>query len=495
MLIKEYEFGTQENNFYLKTNQAVAENIDTKYLSKNKSEKQAIGGKNMRGNTNPLPGLYQDKKGNRHYIKIPGDPKEMFCEMFHGALANNLRFNGYLDVENPYISAADGIVVKMENKSMLALSVPILPDFNELFKYLTTAKSSGKERDNWKEITNRSIYSKFVEGKLPQKSLYREDMKLSLAKCVLQSVAFFGDYSLHSSNVALYGEEGAKKIAKIDGGAAFRSFAKNSPINILFPYEYEGRGVHKLIHKNYIDYYTRIPGLKEYLSCIASEYIDKFNKPDRKPLSKIVYESIQQVKEIYAKASKRDPFNDKAFSDYFGIDLSIDEEVLSKQIEAIIYRNIQGFQRIIKSKNHFNLVKNYQINGMNNSHSIQVTILQFILSRGADVKSKPSKCSKKDLIKESLIEKLKSPENCLPKEEFLSQLESLCVPSNLLSFSSKTADTLSFRLSRLSNNDPIRIYLGVPPTKQKISSTELIRYIKKSLGELNKNKLNCKNFR
>lgn len=50
------------------------------------------------------------------------------------------------------------------------------------------------------------------------------------------SVAFFGDYSLHSSNVAMYGKN--IKIAKIDGGAAFRSFAKNSPINILFPYEY-----------------------------------------------------------------------------------------------------------------------------------------------------------------------------------------------------------------------------------------------------------------
>ena len=50
------------------------------------------------------------------------------------------------------------------------------------------------------------------------------------------SVAFFGYYSLHSSNVALYGKD--IKIAKIDGGAAFRSFAKNSLINILFPYEY-----------------------------------------------------------------------------------------------------------------------------------------------------------------------------------------------------------------------------------------------------------------
>lgn len=47
------------------------------------------------------------------------------------------------------------------------------------------------------------------------------------------SVAFFGDYSLHSSN-ALYGKD--IKVAKIDGSAAFRSFVKNSPINILFPY-------------------------------------------------------------------------------------------------------------------------------------------------------------------------------------------------------------------------------------------------------------------
>ncbi|AXH30616.1 hypothetical protein CGC43_08560 [Francisella opportunistica] len=295
----------------------------------------------------------------------------------------------------------------------------------------------------------------------------------------------------------MYGEEGAKKVAKIDGGAAFRSFAKNSPINILFPYEYEGRGAHNAIHKNYVDYYIRIPGLKEYLPIIASDYINTINAKFGKSISEIVCESIQQVKETYkmAMGQKADPFQNKAFSNYFGMDLSIDERVLSKQIEGIIYRNIEGFQRIIKGKNHSYLVKNYQVKDMNNFYSIQLTILQFILSRGADVKSKSGKPSKKDKIKDYLINQFKIPGNFLPKGVFLSKLESLCAPSNLISFSSKTADILSFRLSRLSNNDPIRIYLGIPPIKQKISSAELIRYIKKSLGELNKNKLNCKNFR
>lgn len=115
---------------------------------------------------------------------------------------------------------------------------------------------------------------------------------------------------------------------------------------------------------------------------------------------------------------------------------------------------------------------------MNNFYNIQLTILQTILSRGADIKSKPGKPSNKDEIKNYLIEKFKTG-NFLPKEEFLSKLELLCAPSNLLSFSSKTADTLSFRLSRLPSDGPVRIYLGIQPTKQKISSAELIKCIKK----------------
>ncbi|OEZ32920.1 hypothetical protein AS144_07565 [Francisella endosymbiont of Amblyomma maculatum] len=67
------------------------------------------------------------------------------------------------------------------------------------------------------------------------------------------------------------------QVAKIDGSAAFRSFAKNSPINILFPYEYEGRGAHNVIHKNYVDYYTRIPDFKIYLSSIADQHIITIN--------------------------------------------------------------------------------------------------------------------------------------------------------------------------------------------------------------------------
>ena len=80
------------------------------------------------------------------------------------------------------------------------------------------------------------------------------------------------------------------------------------------------------------------------------------------------------------------------------MDLSIDKKVLSTQIEGIIYCNIEGFQRIIKDKNLSGLHKNYQVKDMNNFYNIQLTILQIILSRGADVKSKPGKPLKKDEI-------------------------------------------------------------------------------------------------
>ena len=54
--------------------------------------------------------------------------------------------------------------------------------------------------------------------------------------------------------------------------------------------------------------------------------------------------------------------------------------------------------------------------------------MQIILSRGADVKSKPGKPLNKDEIKNYLIEKFKTG-NFLPKEEFLSKLELLRAPT------------------------------------------------------------------
>ena len=450
-------------------------NLDPKrLLYREKDEKQGIGGKNMRGNVNPLPGLYKDLDGRKHYIKIPNDPKEMFCEMFHGALANQLKLHDYLNVDQPYISGAQGIVVKVGESKTLALSVSILPDFKELFEYLGTAKSNGKERDNVKEITNRGIYSKFVEGKLTEKPRYKEAMKESLARCIFQSIVFFGDYSFHSSNVALYG---GGMVAKIDGGAAFRSFAKNSPANILFPHEYTGMGFHNTIHKNYIDYYTRIPGLKEYLPFIALDYINIIKSRPEGEMSNIVLKSIQTVRETYAKSGGKNPFTNKIFSEYFGMDLSIDETLLAKQFEGIIYRNIEGFQRI-KINKKYKLENFKTIEAIRSTHSIQFTILQIILSRGEDVKSINGKTSLKGMIKNSFMSNFRS-NNKIEDIDFLLYLHLLCAPSRSISFSSKTANTLASGLSRLDRNDPVRVYPGISPGNQKVSSSDLTKFIKR----------------
>ncbi|API87655.1 hypothetical protein [Francisella uliginis] len=502
-MIEEYKLETRENPSFddlklegeyvcleIMSQEKLVEGVPTT-LYRKCGEGQSQGGKNNRGNVGILPGLYNDSKKNRYYIKIPKDPKEMFCEMFHGALVNQLKLGGYLNIEEPYISGAEGIVVEVEGSKKLALSVSILPDFNELFGYLGTAKSSGKERDNVKEITNRGIYSKFVEGKLKEIPNDKEVMKRSLALCILQSVAFFGDYSFHSSNVALYDKD--KKVAKIDGGAAFRSFAKNSPVNILFPHEYTGMGFHNTIHKNYIDYYTRIPGLKEYLPGFASYYINMINV-GRDPICDIVLESIRIVKETYAKIpSEQCPFKNKAFSQYFGMDLSIDETLLAKQFEGIIYRNIKGFQRIKTDKKQNNSLKPV-IKEQNSIYSIQAAILQMVLSRGKDVRSKEGNVSQKDRIKNTLMDNFKNSFEIKDIDFFL-YLHLLCTPSRFISFSSKTADTLASGLSRLAKNDPARRYLGISPGNQKVSSSDLMKSIKKTYEkELNALKNNPKMY-
>ena len=105
-MIKEYTLDTKTNPSYgelslegeyvcLEANQEEAMLMDSRFLYKKKGEKQDIGGKNMRGNANLLSGLYNDLKGNKYYIKIPQDPKEMFCEMLHGVLTSELKLGGY----------------------------------------------------------------------------------------------------------------------------------------------------------------------------------------------------------------------------------------------------------------------------------------------------------------------------------------------------------------------------------------------------------------
>lgn len=488
-MIKEYKLETKINPVYadynlageyvcLQTDQDEASVMDSRFLYKKTDEKQDIGGKNMRGNTNILPGLYTDLNGKKYYIKVPNDPKEMFCEMFHGALVHELRMNNYLDFEDPYISGAEGIVIEVGGRKTLALSVSILPDFKELFEYLGTAKANGKERDNLKEITNRNIYSKFVEGQLPQKPNNTNAMKRSFARCILQSVAFFGDFSFHSSNVALYDN---MKVAKIDGGAAFRSFAKNSPVNILFPHEYRGTGFHKPIHKGYIDYYTRMPDLKEYLKATADNYIDMINNPgERGLISSIVERSIETVKDTYRRVGVKNPFENKAFSKYFGMALDINPPLLAKQFEGIIYRNIEGFQRIKTNKEQKSsnvIIQQRKGSTEASIKTAQLTIFQNILARGNDVKSSSNNPSEKQKIKNLFKEKL-SFNDRFKTIDFLIYLHLLCAPSRYISFSSKTADILASGLSKLSTDDPARRYLGISSNKQKVSSMDLTKSIK-----------------
>ncbi|AJI57299.1 hypothetical protein LA02_1526 [Francisella philomiragia] len=456
-------------------------------LYKELSKKQDVGGKNMRGNSNPIPGVYKDHLGRSHYIKIPNDPIEMFCETFHGVLVENYKKTGYLG-SDPFFSSAEAIIVEYNGSKKLALKVTFLDNFSELFKDLGTGKENGKERSNFKEILDRDIYKKYVEG-----STNKEYLTHAFAKCVFQSVALFGDYSLHSSNVALYGEGEYKRVAKIDGGASFRDFGKNSPRDILFPSEYDGIKYYKSFYKDYLNYYTRIPLLKEHLHYLAADYIYKINNTGEgssfsKSLSNVIYESINYVKDIYNLVNEK-PFEEKKISKHFGIDLSVDSKQLAKYMEIIIHNNIEGFRDlkvdkkcVIKGINFENrqFIKDQSGNiTVTDSYlyDAQFTIIQIILSRGKDVKSKDGKESEKDKIKSILMENLKDPKP-MATSDFLLYVYLLCASSNYLSFSSKTLDVLADGLSRLSGNAPARIYLGIPKSVRKISSSELKDYIK-----------------
>lgn len=49
---------------------------------------------------------------------------------------------------------------------------------------------------------------------------------------------------------------------------------------------------------------------------------------------------FNKLKTLIIGITQPDLFKNKAFSSFFGMDLSIDKKVLSTQIEGIIYRNI-----------------------------------------------------------------------------------------------------------------------------------------------------------
>ncbi|KZN53088.1 hypothetical protein N474_22085 [Pseudoalteromonas luteoviolacea CPMOR-2] len=173
----------------------------------------------------------------------------------------------------------------------------------ELHKILETSNDKGRERSNWTEMSSgKKKYDDFLlDGELN-----------GMTHAVLYSL-LVGDYSLHSSNVALLDSSlynGERWVTKIDFGAAFRFYDKNDNNNPLYPAEYKGiKGAIKKVYKDYLRYYIGTDGFLQMLGETATSYLDAF-RAQRVPLEigienalikifSVIKPGVDELKDIY----------------------------------------------------------------------------------------------------------------------------------------------------------------------------------------------------
>lgn len=233
--------------------------------------KDVNAGKNSRGGPT-LGGFYQDGQGNEFFIKQPLDLVEAFTEGLAGEILTKLKT--ILPIAPDYCDSL--ITAEIGTATQDDRTVPILiqpkKKFVELHNLLHTSKQKNNqpinERSNWDEMRQRD--------KTPYAYYFLDGRpKFGTTHAILFSL-LVGDYSVHSSNVAIISSaDGIDQVAKIDFGAAFRYYTQNDNSNVLWPYEYTKSSL-KDWYKNYISYYTQIPGFTDALALTAESYLAGF---------------------------------------------------------------------------------------------------------------------------------------------------------------------------------------------------------------------------
>ena len=282
-----------------------------------------LGGKNgdlngsLAAKTNPgaFPtAIVEEKKSRKRWvIKVPKDKTELFIELFTGRLVQQLKQYLPEDARNDILCAD---IVKLhdgEGAWTYGLKQP-LASFKELY-YLTGSGTSyqsvlsslagvfsgisdaargllGYSVDSGPKMSiDRSAVLETLNGRAYYKAINDFESKAGLATCLLISL-IVGDYSVHSGNLGVTNtredeENGDLKttqdsrIVRIDLGAAFRDYAKNSTTDIRKAGEYGGdNGVRldaqtvKRATKNYIANYDVVKHLFEELRQAASSLED-----------------------------------------------------------------------------------------------------------------------------------------------------------------------------------------------------------------------------
>ncbi|HHT0591957.1 TPA: LepB GTPase-activating domain-containing protein [Legionella anisa] len=235
-----------------------------KVLIKFKNKK---GGKNQ----GALDGFYRDSDGEEYFVKKPGDPKELFTELFAGLLLQEFMRHQLID-KIYHASFICAQLIQFEDGSYGLIQPKI--EFKELYKIIGTAYRDGSDRDPLLEM----FYG-------PQSYLLLTQLKsyFGLAIALMFSL-LLGDHSVHSGNVVCLDVLSAVEMmfiqfARIDWGAAFRNFGhKKNNENLLNPLEYQGWFNHKGYTKGYFLNYRKIKGLFPAIAEQASLLQEKVNE-------------------------------------------------------------------------------------------------------------------------------------------------------------------------------------------------------------------------
>ncbi|HAU0271547.1 TPA: type IV secretion protein Dot [Legionella pneumophila] len=226
--------------------------------------KEKTGGKNK----SDVDGFYKDSDGRKFFIKKPGDPRELFTELFAGLLLKEFMKRGLID-ESYFPSLICADVIQFEDKSY-GLIQPLV-SFDELHKIIGTSYGDGSDRNTIKETFFGPGY---------YAGITKQNKYFGLSMALMFSL-LLGAHSVHSGNIVVLkgeGEEKSKQFGRIDWGDAFRYFAhRNNNDNLLYAYENRGWFNYKSLTKDYFLNYKKINGLFPAMAEKARQLQSKLN--------------------------------------------------------------------------------------------------------------------------------------------------------------------------------------------------------------------------
>ncbi|MCD6040100.1 MAG: putative substrate of the Dot/Icm secretion system, LepB-like [Gammaproteobacteria bacterium] len=305
-------------------------------------------------NVSSFNGFYKDHTGKEYFIKVPSDPVELFTELFAGKLLTGLKNQGL--VEKKYhgsLICADFIELPDGSYGLIQPKAEI----TEVWKYFEEKAKQGKQgyiEYAWQAFSKMMAGSKdrnvLYEMFYGQTQYYPQLAQLgsldSLAACLFYSL-LIGDNSVHSGNMAYFGEEGVAEFKRLDFGAALR-YIGNENDSVERAAEYQGVGSYKAYTKGFFAFYKHVPGLFPLISQLASGLEESYTED---ALFKIVLQAIKDIPlELLLEQSQQQAaaryMEIAEFGEIRGENSEVAQEAFAKELTGILLKRFQQLKAL-----------------------------------------------------------------------------------------------------------------------------------------------------